>query len=42
MGIKLNKVKNLCEQYLEQNDYIMTVTSAVQLMEKYGVYVQHE
>ena len=36
MGIKLTKLKNLCEQYLEQNDFIMSVTSATQLMEKYG------
>ncbi|KAK8819298.1 hypothetical protein WA577_003764, partial [Blastocystis sp. JDR] len=36
MGVKLTKLKNLCEQYLEQNDFIMSVTSATELMEKYG------
>lgn len=39
MGVKLTKLKNLCEQYLEQNDFIMSVTSATELMEKYGWYV---
>ncbi len=37
MGIKLSKLKNLCEQYLEQSDYLMSVVSATQLMERFGL-----
>ena len=36
MGIKLSKLKNLCEQYLE-SDYLMSVVSATQLMERFGL-----
>ncbi|KAK8826104.1 hypothetical protein WA556_003833 [Blastocystis sp. ATCC 50177/Nand II] len=37
LGDKLNKMKNICEQYLEQKDAIQSITTATELIEEFEV-----
>ena len=35
----MNKMKSICEQYLEQKDAIQSITTAAELIEEFEVYV---
>ena len=35
----MNKMKSICEQYLEQKDAIQSITTAAELIEQFEVYV---
>ena len=35
----MNKMKSICEQYLEQKDAIQSITTAAELIEQHEVYV---
>ncbi|KAK8819297.1 hypothetical protein WA577_003763 [Blastocystis sp. JDR] len=37
LGDKLNKMKSICEQYLEQKDAIQSITTATELIEEFEV-----
>lgn len=37
--MKLTQLKSLCEQYLERIDFMQSVMSSLNLMEKFGTYM---